>query len=108
MELKQFISETLIQIIEGVADVQELARRKGALVSPDVNSPDSGSILINPRGQLIEFDVAITTSENIEGIVKAGVFVGGFGLGSQGKGESQSQTLSHIKFSIPLYLPPQR
>jgi hypothetical protein len=34
MELKEFISESLKQIIEGISDSQALAKEKGAKINP--------------------------------------------------------------------------
>jgi len=36
MELKDFISETLKQIIDGVSDVQSFAKGKGAAINPEL------------------------------------------------------------------------
>lgn len=34
MDLKDFVSETLKEIIEGVKDAQEFAKEKGAIINP--------------------------------------------------------------------------
>lgn len=93
MELKEFVSQTLLQIVEGVKIAQ---------------ATDTGTnVEIAQRGDFgsIEFDVAITTTDSVEGKGGAGIFVAGISLGAQAKGEVTNQTYSHIKFNIPLVLP---
>ena len=58
-----------------------------------------------PEPQLIEFDIALTTTEdqNIKGGL--GIFVTGIGLGYQGETKTMGSEISRIKFSIPVILP---
>ncbi|MFZ3079680.1 MAG: hypothetical protein WA109_08340 [Bellilinea sp.] len=93
MELKEFVSETLTQIIDGVKIAQTQASETNAVIARDGDYVK------------VEFDVAITTTDVTEGKVGAGIFVASINLGGQARGEISNQTLSHIMFSIPLYLP---
>jgi hypothetical protein len=72
-ELKEFVTQSLKDIIEGVSDAQELAKDKGAIVNPNIEySKDkpAGGIYIDYESQkenrypiqMIDFDVEITTS----------------------------------------------
>jgi len=53
----------------------------------------------------IEFDVAVTVTEGAERKGGIGVAAGIFAIGGQGKTETQSGTVSRIKFSVPVMLP---
>ncbi|MHB0967324.1 MAG: hypothetical protein ACYC36_12805 [Bellilinea sp.] len=104
MKLDEFISETLNQIIDGVTIAQEHAKEKGALVAPrNRNLPIQNGLEM----QMVEFDVAITVSDSTAGKGGAGIIVAGLTLGGQVSGEISNQTLSHIKFSVSVWLPPQ-
>ena len=115
MELKEFISAALMQIVEGVAAVQAPAEALGALINPeDVLTTHFGakghspSIEARGRGrrkrfvQFIEFDVAVvvTRDEKMKGsggllnVVSAGL-----------ESSHAQQTTTRIKFSVPLTLP---
>jgi len=113
MELKEFISETLIQVIDGVKIAQQYSKDNGALIAPNGDSYLVDSlgktikVSFNYDVQNVEFDVAITTSESSGGKGGAGVFVAGISLGAQVKTETVDQTLSHLKFTVPVCLPAQ-
>ncbi len=90
MELKDFIKETLVEIIEGVKDAQ------GAI--------DSGSVVGRRQesAQTVDFDVAVTTSSATEGGGKVSVM----GIGSAGlEGSTSSEAVTRIKFAVPIDLP---
>jgi len=55
--------------------------------------------------QMIEFDVAITASDtsSVEG--GAGISIAPLRLGGSGTSESQQQSVSRVKFFVPLTLP---
>ena len=108
MELKDFISETLKQIIEGVASAQEFGATRGALVNPKGLKSSKAEYLDEATGEaasLIAFDVAVTTVEGQGTKGGVGVFIAPFTLGSQGQSDSSTSTVSRVKFSIPAHLP---
>jgi hypothetical protein len=93
MDIKEFVSETLKQIVDGVIDAKN--RKDGEAV--DVHYPN--------RTQKVTFDVAVTVIEGKETGGKAGISVWSIGAGVTGKTESSSSTISRIKFDIPIELP---
>ena len=116
IELKDFISETIKQIFDGVTDVQEYAKEKGGIVSPKVtlysNSPNfySGLAHVTNSGpdlaNMIEFDVAITASEGTQTKNEVGAkLITVLGASMQGQSEVSSSTVSRIKFVLPIVLP---
>ncbi|RKY07893.1 MAG: hypothetical protein DRP56_05000 [Planctomycetota bacterium] len=94
MDLKEFVSETLRQVIEGVKEAQISAPGNGAVVAPYYD-----------YRKTVEYDVAVTAVEGTEAGAKAGISVWSIGAGGNVKTESTNTTVSRIKFSIPLELP---
>jgi hypothetical protein len=94
MDLKDFVSETLKQIIDGVKDAQQTANTKGAVIVP-----------YSQGAEKIEFDVAVTAVEGTETAGKAGISVWSIGAGVSGKSESSTSTVSRIRFSVAVELP---
>ena len=111
MKLKDFIAETLKEILDGVVEAQQHYSTKGASVnSPNIvyRTAEGSQILDRHTGQLaqlIEFDVAVTATEGTGTKGGIGVFVGPIVLGSQGKTDTSNASVSRIKFSIPVLLP---
>lgn len=106
MDLKEFVSETLIQIAEGVAQASEKAAPKGAEVNPkswsgnDERYSSEGS-----RIQQIEFTVALSVNEGTATKGGIGVVAGMFALGTQGQSSNNQASTTHVKFSVPMALP---
>jgi len=94
MNIKEFVSDTLKQIIDGVVDAQEYAKNKEAVLVPHLDYYRN-----------ISFDVAVTVDESKQKEGKAGITVWSIGAGVGGKTESSSSTVSRIKFEIPIALP---
>ena len=112
MELSEFVAESLRQIIDGVTLAQEYASRKGATVNPNNMwyRADQGVVKIQDREtgafiQEVNFDVAVTATDGTKTKGGIGVFVGTVGLGSQGQSEAVKESVSRIKFTVPLALP---
>lgn len=112
MNLQDFISQALIEITGGVEDAQQ--KVPGVNQRPKhiyTTSQTGGSNLILGLGKngnpihMVEFDVAVTSSEGTE--TKGGIAVvsGLISLGSQGKSSENSQSVSRIKFRVPISLP---
>lgn len=114
MELKEFLEQTLVQIVEGVVGAQEKVKQHGGQVVPHFTVPSSDGAklgLVAAGGniaQLVQFDVALTTVEGTGSKGGIGVFVGAVNLGSAGQSKSEQTALSHVKFCVPLRLPYDR
>jgi len=111
MELKTFVTETLNQIIDGVKEAQSHAAKHGAEVNPPVfTKPDKFDRLqhrdvFSSLIQEVNFDVAVIASEGTQTKGGIGAFIGVVALGSQGQSEASNQSVSRIKFSVPISLP---
>ena len=111
MQLQEFVTESLTQIIQGVRNAHAAAKTAGAQVNPiGLAVAKPGSEIYSQAGQLaqlIHFDVAVTATETDKAQGGIGVFVGALAVGTKGEVESQSSAISRIQFSVPVVLPHQ-
>ncbi|MBN4079150.1 hypothetical protein JYT26_00765 [Beggiatoa alba] len=88
MDLKDFITETLVQIVSGVSDAKEQVSLLGGKVSPKIRCSSTHAaqhgFLSTEEGaaQLVQFDVALTATEGSGkkggiGIVSSIISLGG-------------------------------
>ena len=110
IELKDFIAETLTQIIEGVRTSQSLAKddKTRAEIIPTSLPARADSQIVGASNvyiNLIEFDIAVTATEGAKTDSKVGVLVTVIGAAVQGQTDVSSSTVSRIKFTLPVKLP---
>lgn len=112
MELKEFISNALIDISQGIRDAQRESKDSGAIINPHINS---GASELSKHGliwtsgtpaHLIKFDLAVTVTEGSGTKGGIGIVAGAINLGSSGQSNSESMVVSRIQFSIPVIYPP--
>lgn len=107
MDLKEFTSQTLTQIVEGVNDANSVIADSGAYITTEKISGNNGAYLFRQDLNVIEvnFDVAITTSET-EGVNGGGGLkvVGIISAGGNAESKIENQTISRIKYTLPLVL----
>jgi hypothetical protein len=90
MELKEFVSESLKQIVEGIADAQTAIGDK-ARINPQweraskSNADDMVECRTGRRVEEIQFDVAVTAHDGTATKGGIGVMGGIIALGSQGQ-----------------------
>lgn len=105
IELKEFVSETLVQITQGVKDAQGKVKRLGAEINPpELNHANRTRVL--PR--TVEFDVAVTTIAKGNKKAGVGVFVSAISVGVQEQSDKEDNTVSRIKFDVRVRLPSER
>ena len=105
-----FMQSSIKQIINGVKEAQGEAKNAGAIISPDSHLDYDSKKHLFCAGRLVEhveFDVAVTTSKGKETKGGLGIFVAGFGVGTQGKSDASNISVSRIKFSTSVVLPIQ-
>jgi hypothetical protein len=115
IELQEFVSQALIQIIAGVKQAQTTIGKNGGEINPlfrRINPNDTHLIgwsgdanIIDVTIAPIEFDLALTTSVGDGTKAGIGVFSGLFGAGVQSQMSNTELQLSRIKFSVPISLP---
>ena len=109
MDIKDFVENTLLQIVNGVNDANKKLIDTGAIISSkDIRPMREGTTLNTKTGDLvnlIEFDIAVTVNEKDTANGGAGIKIVGFNVGGTLQNEITNQSISRIKFSIPLTLP---
>jgi hypothetical protein len=117
LELKSFVAQALVEIVEAVKEAQEKTSKTGALINPQDtyhtthNNPGIVTLgypnTTQRYGQIIEFDVSVTASERDETQGGIGIQVASITIGASltGKTEDQNSVVSRLKFSVPVFLP---
>ena len=110
MDLKEFTKETLVQIVKGVNEANVELKGQNAYVTFRIEKSSTGKSFVDCDNMYIkaidvDFDVAVTTAETDEatgggGIQIAQLFLGGVKVSKS----SENQSISRIKYSIPLVL----
>lgn len=102
MDIREFVEETLKQVIEGVKAAQE--SEGGNLINASNNAPVSGHLFSNGTlgtFTIVEFDIAVSA----ETAGKGGAGLKVFGVGVEGSGEHKSGYANRISFAVPVRLP---
>jgi hypothetical protein len=106
IELRDFVSTTLIQIITGIKNAQkdESMHDSGAAICPIGQSTTDSKVL----NQAVNFDITVNaeSSRGTQGGI--GIFVGPVGVGSKGQSQSAGSSQNRIQFTVPVYLPGQK
>jgi hypothetical protein len=118
MNLQNFVTESIVQIVRGIEAASDALHGSTAVVSPKNIKPSDtqrdylfGYVEPHSQGmeriavQRLDFDVAVYAEEGTETRGGIGVVVGMIGLGSQGKSEASHSSESRIKFAVPIILP---
>jgi len=105
MNLKEYVAETLVQIIEGVADAQKRTTGYGAKINPLARLYHPGETVSQETGEsvrVVNFDMAVSAGkkEGASGGLKVWPFTAEGNLGST------SSEVSRVKFSVYVVLPP--
>ena len=112
MELETFIKETISSIAKATKSLQDELQDIGVLINPPTNGADRETTVPDDNRyhhrpvRDVEFDVAVTASSSGSG--KAGasakLYIVNVELG--GGASTASETVSRVKFKIPLALSP--
>ena len=115
MELKNFVSETISSIIDGVRIAQIEAEKNDALVNPgglmrSISNVSSNALWDNSNNvyaQQISFDVAVTVEENAGGKGSIKILGGVINAEAGGNGSVKSGIENRVQFVVPVFLPVQ-
>jgi hypothetical protein len=106
MELKNFITETLKQIINGVEEAQKDVQNNGAYINPtDIVNDNLSSITINDkkiRVSNINFEVEVSTIDESDTTKGVGVYIANFGIGGKQKDNDKAISTNKISFVVPI------
>lgn len=97
MELKDFIEQSISDIIEATNNIKEKYNKNNHCIAPEFAAN------LNHAAHNIDFDIAVTTAET--GTAKSGSKIGISVLGANINGEKgfANENCSRLKFSIPFY-----
>jgi hypothetical protein len=110
MNLQDFITTALTDIVAGVAQASEAAGAHGAKIGSMklYGYVKENKILIDGNDRpvaTVEFDIALAEANSKDTKGGIGVYLGAVGLGSQGASHGEASTHSRIRFSVPVVLP---
>jgi len=112
MNLQDFISESLSQIINGILDAQKKELPFNAEISPyiHVNNVKTDEKRMKPYYSWqsvtpIKFDIAVTAEQATGTKGGIGVVAGVIALGSQGRTDKLDSSVSRIQFEVPVIMP---
>ena len=113
MDLKDFVSKSLLSIVEGVAEAQSKSGALGAQINPgglmrNVAKVEDNSIWdkrTNNYARTVKFDVAVTAEDGTATNAKIGVLSGVLNLGAAGASENKTAVVSRLQFSVPVLFP---
>lgn len=118
MELKTFISKTLVEISTGVLEAQKSLLDKNVLINPligkgfgETRHPSIVGVALGQAGQAVltvDFDLVVTISEESETGGKISVIaalIGGIGGSINSRDSTESSAANTIKFSVPIAFP---
>lgn len=114
MELKDFVSQSIQQIFEGVKQAQSQTKDMNGMIAPhklrmsDKEIPNHQAIIGYHNTTPIisvDFDIAVTTQDVTKDKAGAGIFIAAIGLGGQIGSETLNSQLNKLRFSVPVILP---
>lgn len=113
MELKDFIKETILQIIAGVKNAQEEVIQFGAYVSPMFIKSDRLDTIVTTDGskdvnvEVVNFDISVTESSSETGTKEDKIGISVIRAGGKNEKETENVSVNRISFSVPIVLPGQ-
>lgn len=109
MELKDFIKETLIQIVQGISEAQEALADTDCAINPsETRSGSYTTAFIKNKSRIVQdvdFNIALTSSSNSENKTGIGVMLGSIGLGGNHTSTDGNISNTNISFSVPVVFP---
>ncbi len=112
MNLDEFISSSISQIVSGVVAAQKNVAKLGARVNP-AGAVIGKSVLettlhdkkTNAIVEVIEFDLSIKVEKAKKTKGTIGIVIASIGLGSQGESSGLNSEQNRIRFRVPVQLP---
>lgn len=107
MELQDFITQVLIDIVQGVANAQK--KVANADIVPDKSESSLNTMVqkLTPL-QVVEFEVCISVDESKGNSGKIGVVAGFINAGGGVNASTEKGHSTTVKFAVPVRLPVQR
>lgn len=111
MELKDYISETISNVILGIKDAQKKIEKSGGYINPVIQRYGNNESKHLARGartiEEVEFEIVLKLEEAQGSGAKINVFSGLFGGSIKAQSQESNQSMNKIKFSVPIAYPQQ-
>lgn len=102
MDLKEFTKQTIVQIVEGAIEANATINGHNAHVHIRIDNGEFGTSYPITN---VDFDVAITATESEGSNGGGGIKVAELlNIGGKIENRTENQTVSRIKFTIPIVL----
>ncbi|MBV6831148.1 hypothetical protein [Xanthomonas euvesicatoria] len=114
MELREFVTEALLQVSRGIEDAQVKLQEAGSTsrINASMTKDDTGALVVGGRRhaiEFVEFDVAILANSGTETKAGIGLTVASLlNLNAGGKSNESKGTESRVKFRVPVAFPKHR
>ena len=115
MELKDFVSSTLVEIAEGIKEAQDKCAEIGGIINPsNLGAQDEMYFIQHKAGGIrderfyisnVEFDIALSNFEDTETKGGIGVLLSAVGLGVSSRDSFNVSEVTRVRFSVPVKLP---
>jgi hypothetical protein len=113
VELQEFLTNALVQIIAGIPDARDKSAPHDVIIGSGqvYGRTDIAGTITDEHGRQwssVEFDVMLAEASGKDTKGGIGVYLGAVGLGSHGASHSDTETRSRIKFTVPIVYPGSR
>ncbi len=111
MDLQEFVSSSITQIVDAIKKAQEQSKDSGAWISPaGLDLPQSLQTVemepdIHAYVHDVKFDIAVTVGTSQDASAGAKLQIFSASLGGGGSVEYNNAQVSRVKFSIPVVWP---
>jgi hypothetical protein len=102
MKLQDFLRDSLLEIMNGVAEARKINRNIGGCVEALGKQDASCKFKDGEVGFLVNFDVAVTVSQKNSKEAGAGIQVVAINAGGRGSAASEHSSITRIQFSVPI------
>ncbi|MFH1945555.1 MAG: hypothetical protein ABIK95_08020 [Acidobacteriota bacterium] len=110
-ELKEFVQETLFQIVSGVKQAQDKIKDVGGEICPTglhFTTIQEPRVIYKPGFgivQNIEFDIAVNTYKENKMQGSGGIAINVINFGAGAHRKKSKEEINKVKFSVPVLLP---
>jgi hypothetical protein len=119
MELKEFITESLVQIADGISEANLKLKDSDACINPNAvqvystNAKAYGRVHKDfeaglPIVELVDFDVSVQAEAGTQTGGGVKITIATIGLGIDGKNTDSHSSDSRIRFKIPMVYPQEK
>lgn len=105
MELREFIKETLIQIVQGVSDAQKVSEGGSAAFAPDTNGAWANVNDVSRAVHSVSFEVVLGMEEKEGKKSGIGVVLTSISAGTSKNAEIMNRSVTTISFAVPIVYP---